>query len=179
MTFIGTYRDLRGQTVGAFDIVELAGRSHDGHPRWRLVCGRCGQPQVLEHGKLLKLVESEHTQTTLRCSNPACELARHSHRSESLSDMRRRELQELKRAEAATADAKASADAKAMRDRAQAARYAELQRSYVRFVNQQWSAGQEDAKICTRQRWCELTDATRRMVLDMIQKDATVRFENL
>ena len=96
-----------------------------------------------------------------------------------LSEFRKRERREVQQAARAAAEAERSAAAKAAKEQADAARTAETQRQYLEYVNHQWAAAQDDCKICTRQRWFELSDGTRRTVLGLIRKDPTVRIAGL
>jgi hypothetical protein len=102
-----------------------------------------------------------------------------SDRNITLSEFRRRERKEAELAARVADEAKRVADAKADKHRRQAAHDAGIQQQYIRYVNHQWAAGQNDNKICTRQRWFELTDETRQIVLNLIEKDPTVRIAGL
>lgn len=174
--FLGSYADLSGFRVGRFYIEGLVARDASGAPLWRIICQHCHYPQMLRHARLAPLVQGRNTQTTLQCANSACPLSRH---SETIDEFRRRERREAEQAANAATEAQQAAEAKAAKEQAQAARSAEVQRQYIQYVNHQWLAGQEDAKICTRQRWFELTDGTRRTVLDLIEKDPTLRISGL
>jgi hypothetical protein len=96
-----------------------------------------------------------------------------------LSEFRKRERREAEKAAIAAAEEKRIADAADAKERAQAVRNAEIQRQYARFVVQQWKAGQSDERICTRERWFSLSEGTRQMILDTIQKDPAVRIAGL
>lgn len=96
-----------------------------------------------------------------------------------LAEFRRRERREAGQAAALAAEAHRAAEAETAKQRAEAARHAEIQRQYIRYVNSQWAAKQDDEMICTRQRWFELTPGTRQIVNDLIQKDPTVRIAGL
>lgn len=179
MRFLGTYADFTGYKVGGFTVEGLAARDNKGVPVFRVVCGNCGHHQALSHARLAPLVQGRATQTSLLCANPACPLSRHERQVETIEELRRQERRQREQEASAAAEAQQAAEAKAAQDRAQAARSAEIQRQYIQYVNHQWLVGQEDAKICTRQRWFELTDGTRRTVLDLIEKDPTVRIAGL
>ena len=96
-----------------------------------------------------------------------------------LSEFRKRERREPEQAAKAATEAQRAADAETAKERAQATRNAEIQRQYARFVVQQWKAGQSDEKICTRKRWFSLSEGTRQMILDTIQKNPAVRIAGL
>jgi hypothetical protein len=96
-----------------------------------------------------------------------------------LSEFRKRERREAEQAAIAAAEEKRIADAADAKERAQAVRNAEIQRQYARFVVQQWKAGQSDERICTRERWFSLSEGTRQMILDTIQKNPAVRIAGL
>lgn len=180
MSFIGTYyADLTGQQIGAFRVESLAGRDASGAPCWRIVCDRCQYPQTLPHSKIAPLVQGRNSQVSLLCANPAC---RHSHReqqSETIDEFRRRERREAAQEAKADAETKRLSDAQAEKDRKQSARDAVIQQQYLQYLNHQWAAGQMDEHICTKKRWFELTPSSRQIVLDLIQKDPTVRIGNL
>jgi hypothetical protein len=96
-----------------------------------------------------------------------------------LSEFRKRERRAAAQEAKAAAEQKAIADAADAKELAQAARNAEIQRQYARFVVQQWKAGQTDERICTRERWFSLSEGTRQMILDTIQKNPAVRIAGL
>lgn len=172
--FLGTYANLAGRQLGNFRVEELAGRNRQGAPRWKVVC-RCGCPQTIEHAKLAPLVQGRRSQLSLLCASPACELSRQTSEIETVEQFRRREQMEAKHAATAAAEAERISVAKAEELRAQAIREFEIQRQYTRYVNHQWNAGQSDDAICTRQRWFELTDGSRQIVMDAITKNPAVR----
>lgn len=178
MNFVGTFADLTGERLGPFHVKSMAGRDATGIPRWKIVC-TCGYPQTLDHYRLLPLVESKHSQTTLRCANPACELARHSHRSESLSDMRRRERQANEQAARSAEEVQKSAQEQASKERARDARIAALKAEYRTYWLHQIQTSIEESKIASLARWCELSDTTRSRLLEIMQKDPNARIEGL
>lgn len=178
-SFLGSYVNMTGYEIGNFRVEGLAGRDPSGAPCWRIVCAQCCYPQTLPHAKLAPLVQGRHSQITLLCANSACPLSCQETLAETFSQFRRREAGLAKQAADTAAVAQRAAEAEAEKARAQAARHAEIQREYIRYVNHQWLAGQEDAKICTQRRWFELTGGTRRTVLDLIEKDRTVRIAGL
>jgi hypothetical protein len=180
MSFIGKFRDLHGTRIGEFYVQSLAvsARNSAGHPRWRLICGRCGYPTSIDHYRLMPLVESKHSQATLRCANPACELSTHAHHSESLSDIRRRERQANEQAARSAEEAQKSAQEQAAKERAKDARIAALKVEYRFYWNHQIQII-EEYKIASLARWCELPDTTRSKLLEIVRKDATARIEGL
>lgn len=99
--------------------------------------------------------------------------------SETFSQFRMRERRESEQAAKVADEQKRISDAANAKERAQAARNADIQRQYARFVVQQWKAGQSDEKICTRERWFSLSEGTRQMILDTIQKNPAVRIAGL
>jgi hypothetical protein len=143
------------------------------------VCDECSFPQSISHARLAPLVQGQHSQISLLCANPACPQSHCEHESETLSAFRKREFRESEKTAKVAAEAKRVADAQADKDRMQAARDAWIQRQYLQYLNHQWNAGQTDEKICPRSRWFQLTDGTRRIVLDMIEKNAAVRIAGL
>jgi hypothetical protein len=179
--FIGHFADLTNYRVGSFLIEGFSGRDASGAPVWRIVHedAGCNYPQTLPHSKIAPLVQGRHSQITLLCANPACPQSHRENESESIDSFRRRERQEAEQAVRITAEAKRVADAQADKDRMQAARDASIQRQYLQYLNHQWNAGQTDEKICPRSRFFRLSDGTRRIVLDMIERNAAVRIAGL
>jgi hypothetical protein len=179
--FLGTFADLTGYRINNFMIEGLSGRDVSGAPFWRVVhqAAGCNYPQSLPHSRIAALVQGRHSQISLLCANPACPLSHRESQSETIDEFRRRERREAEQAARAAAEAKREADAKAETDRRQAARDAEIQRTYIRYLNAQWRAGQDDDTICSRRRWFELTPGTREIVMDLIEKDPMVRIGGL
>jgi len=171
MTFLGTHADLGGQQIGAFRVVELAGRDAAGAPRWRIVCDGCHYPQTLPHSRIALLVQGRHSQITLLCANPACPQSHREHESETIDEFRRRERREAEQAASAAAEAQRADQASAAKEQADCARSAEIQRQYIQYLNHQWRAGQDDDKICPISKWFALQPGTRRIVNDLIAKD--------
>jgi hypothetical protein len=173
--FLGTYANLAGRQIGNFTIEGLGGlRDSSGAPRWRVICDRCHYPQIIPHTRLAPLVQGAATQTTLRCANPSCPLSRHESKNETIEQFRQREKRQEELGVRATEEANRVAAVNSEKQRAQAMREFEVQRQYARYVAHQLAADQDESKICTRQRWFELTDGTRQIVMDAI-KDPTVR----
>lgn len=175
MSFLGTYANLTGYDIGNFSVEGLAGRDPSGAPRWKVVCEHCHYPQTVSHARLAPLVQGRNTQATLQCANPACPLSRQETHEETFAQFRRREARQAKEAADAAAVVQRAADEQAAKEREVALRKEQIQRQYIRYLNHQWRAGQADHKICTRERWFELTDGTRRTVLDLIAKDPSVQ----
>jgi hypothetical protein len=180
-SFIGHFADLTNYRVGSFLIEKFLGRDASGAPVWRIVHedAGCNCPQTLPHSKIAPLVQGRHSQITLLCANPVCPQSHRQSQSETHSEFRKRELRESEKAARVAAEEKLAADAQAEKDRKQTASDAEIQRQYIRYVHSQWAAKQNDEKICTRQRWFELTPGTRQIVNDLVQKDPTVRIAGL
>lgn len=181
MSFLGTYADLDGQRIGSFRVEGLTGRDASGAPVWRVVHedAGCNYPQTLPHSKIAPLVQGRSTQASLLCANPACPLSHRESQSETIDEFRRQERRQREQAETAAAEQKRIADVAVAKERAQSVRNAEVQRQYARFVVQQWKAGQTDERICTRERFFSLSDETRQMILDTIQKNPAVRIAGL
>jgi hypothetical protein len=175
------YADLRGQRIGHFLVEEFVGRDAAGAPCWRVVCLKdgCNYPQTLRHSRLAPLVQGRSTQSTLLCANPACPLSRHENRVESIDEFRRQQRRESIQSARMAAEEHQAAETKAGKDRLWAVRNDEIQRQYIKYVNHQWMAGQVDERICGRQRWFELSDVSRRTILDIIEKGPTVRIAGL
>jgi hypothetical protein len=96
-----------------------------------------------------------------------------------LSEFRKRERREAEQAARAAAEEKRIADAEAVRQRIKDARIAALKAEYRFYWNHQIKTSIEESKITPFVRWCELSDGTRRTVLDLIQKNPAVRIAGL
>lgn len=175
MSFLGTYADLTGYHIGSFTVDGLIGRDKSGAPTYRVKCGQCWSHQGIGHARLAHLTQSKASQRSLCCNNPACPLSRHEHHSESLGDLRG---QERKQAEQA-AEAVRLARIEAEKQRAKAAQIAALKAEYRRYWNHQMRTNIEQSKIVKLERWQQLTEGTRRLIMDRISKDPTVYFEGL
>ena len=174
--FLGTFANLMGYRVGAnFYVDELMSRDTRGAPVWCVVCRRCGHSQPIAHGRLAPLLQGRRTEKSLHCANPGCELSRSQSGAETISEFRQREQKQSEQAAKTAAEAQRTADEQVTKERAKTVRNEEIQRQYMRYIVHQWRAGQDDDRICTRQRWFELTDATRRTVLDLIERESHVR----
>src|ERR1700743_2700916 len=115
MGFIGNFADLTGYKLGNFQIESLVGRDTAGYPKWRTVCGKCGQSQVISHRKLAPLIESKAV-ASFQCTNGACELSRSHRDTETLADIRRQESREAEQAEKRRAEELQRAAEQAKRD---------------------------------------------------------------
>ena len=178
--FLGTFANLTGYSVGAnFYVDELVYRDTRGVPVWRVVCRRCGHSQPISHVKLAPLIQGRHTEKSLYCASPGCDFSRSQSGAETISEFRQQERKQSEQAAKSAAEAQCTANEQAAKERTQSVRNEEVQRQYMRYIVHQWRAGQNDHRICTRQRWFELTDATRRTVLNLIEKDPHVRVNGL
>jgi hypothetical protein len=98
---------------------------------------------------------------------------------ETLSEFRKRERREAEQAAMVAAEAQRAADAETTKQRTKDARIAALKAEYRFYWNHQIKTSIEESKITPFVRWCELSDGTRKTVLDLIQKDPTVRIQGL
>jgi hypothetical protein len=178
MNFRGIYADLTGQSIQKFTVEGLAGRDPSGAPRWKVVCS-CGHPQVLGHAKLLPLVQGRTTQTSLLCGSPACPLSRRESQSETIEEFRRQERREAEQAARLAAESQKATEAEAAKRQAEDARIAALKAEYRFYWNHQIKTEIEESKIIPLTRWCELSEGTRKVVLDALSIDPNVRISGL
>lgn len=170
------YADLTGCRIGNFYVDSILGRNSKkgGVPIWRLACSKCSYPLQLGHHQVQAMIQAGPS-AKFPCANNACVLSRMEHTSETLADIRRAERIEAERA----AEARRAAEAEAAKQRARDDRLAALKTEYRRFWNHQVQTPIALDKIVSLARWCQLADGTRKMILDRITKDPTVRFEGL
>ena len=98
---------------------------------------------------------------------------------ETLSEFRKRERRELEQVARAAAEAQRAADAEAAKQRIEAARIAALKATYRFYFNHQINTTIDQSKIAPLSRWCELSDGTRKTVLDILRSDPNVRIAGL
>jgi len=178
--FLGNFADLTGYKISSFRVEGLAGRDAAGAPRWSVVCGECGEPQVVPHARAAALLESKTGDDNLYCTNGGCPLSRsQASSSETFAQFRKRERREAAEQGRRVAEAQSAAEAEAAKQRVKDAKLSALRAEYVRFWNHQIKTRIEESKIVTFDRWQQLTEHTRRMVLSRISADSTVYFEGL
>ena len=99
--------------------------------------------------------------------------------SESFAEFRRRERTAAEQVARAAAETQKAGEIKAAKERATQARLAALKAEYRFYWNHQIRTRIKESEITSFQRWQELTNGTRRMVIDRISKDPTVYFQGL
>ncbi len=174
MSFLGPYLNLTDCAVGGFTVESLAGRDAAGHPKWRVVCSKCGDVQVLPHKKLAPLIDSGAAQN-LQCANGACKLSRSNRYSETLNDFRRQERKEANAAARRAADAQRKADAEAAKARAVAV----LKREWQEYYRHQLQTNIELTEIMPFERWRQLSPGNRQIIMERLRADPTAYFTGL
>ena len=96
-----------------------------------------------------------------------------------LSEFRKRERREAEQAAKAAAEAKRAADAEAVQQHIKDAKIAALKAEYRFYWNHQINTTIEESKITPLARWCELSDGTRKTVLELLRADPTARIQGL
>lgn len=180
MGFIGTYyADLTGYRVGNFKVEAIVGRDSVGAPKWRVVCKKCGQEQILPHSKVAPVIEAK-APGNLMCVNPECFLSRSQvEPSESLADLRKREHRAAEQAARLAESEATHRQEQAAKQQVQAARLARLKAEYRTFWLCQIKTQIEESRIISFKHWQQLDPSTRRMVLDRIKTDPTLMVEGL
>jgi hypothetical protein len=174
MGFLGTFANLTGYRLGSFRIESLIGRDAAGYPKWRIVCGKCGESQIMVHAKIAALIESKAPEN-LQCTNGACQLSR-THRSPvTLSDLRHQERCELEEAARNEEAAKQAAAEQSKKD----AKLARLKAEYGYYYRHQLGTGATDSDVVSFERWQKLVPETRKMVMEHLKADPTVYFRGL
>jgi hypothetical protein len=179
VNFLGTYANLAGLKIGQFTVEELAGRDASGAPRWRIVCADCHYPQTLPHSRIAPLVQGRNTQTTLRCANPACPQSHRESQSETIDEFRKRQRREAEQAARVAAEVQRAAEAETVKQRIEDARIAALKAEYRFYWNHQINTTIEESRIAPLARWCQLSDGTRKTVLDRLRANPTARIQGL
>jgi hypothetical protein len=179
MSFLGNFADLTGLRIDNFTVLSIAGRDSARAPRWRVLCGECCQEQVIPHAKLAAVLESK-APANLRCANAACPSSwSQTNHSESLAEFRQRQRREADEAAQADAEKQEAAEIEAAQQRAEEARLAALKAEYRFYFNHQLRTEAKESDIVPLERWQQLTNETRRMVLERISKDPAVWFRGL
>lgn len=170
-SFLGTFADLTYCKLGNFEVESLAGRDAAGHPRWRVVCGKCGDLQIVPHSKIAPLINTKAA-ANFQCKNGACPLSRNHHHSETLTDLRQAERREAEEAARRLAEEQRAAAEIAAED----ARLAKLKAQYAFYYRHQLKTKIETAQIVPFERWRQLTPETRKMVIETLRGEPTVFF---
>ncbi len=176
--FIGRYANLEGYSVGEHLIEDLAGRNAAGALRWKVVCRRCGNLQIMDHERLAPLVEGRNTQKSLFCSNPACALSRQSNASETLTDFRRAERLEAEQAAKAAEEKQRSVQAQAAQQHAASQREEALRAGFRKYWHHEMKLavrlGIADLEPITLNQWKELGQNVREEILKRVEEQPQV-----
>jgi hypothetical protein len=174
MPFLGTFANLTGYQLGDFCVETLVGRDAAGHPKWRIVCGKCRESQIVPHQKIALLIEAKAPEN-FQCVNQSCELSHTHGYSLSLADIKREERMESEHAARQEAAARQAATEQAAKD----AKLIPIKAEYAFYARHQLGTAIEDSQILTFDRWRRLTPETRRMVLDALKTDRETYFIGL
>jgi hypothetical protein len=172
--FIRNFANLTGYKLGTFRIDGLVGRDAAGYPKWRVICGKCGQEQIVSHSKLAPLIESKAV-GNFQCANGACELSRTHRHSETLADVRRQERREAEQAGKHTPEEQEIARERAV----WASREVELKAEWAEYFRHQIGTQAANEDIIPFCRWQKFTPETRKMILDALRKDPTAFFKGI
>lgn len=175
MNFIGNYANLTGQRIGPFYVEGMVGRNASGAPCWRIIheVEDCGCPQMVEHSRLVLLLQGRGTQISLHCANPACEFSRQTRQIETVEQFRKHERNEA----IAASEAQEVSTREQARKRIADSRLAALKEQYRAYWLHQIKTDIEESRIASFVRWCELSDTTRQEIVDLCHADSTVRIQ--
>jgi len=177
MGFIGTYADLDGQRIGFFPRRGTCWPRCFWCSRWKLVW-MLFVPQTLPHAKLAPLVQGRHSQISLFCANPACFRSHRESQSETIDEFGGESVEKLRETARVAADAQRSAEAGTVNQRWKmpGSRRSKLRRVPA-FILPPDQYNHRGSKITPLARWCELSDGTRKTVLDLLRADPTARIK--